>query len=355
MIIHFKKPRHWPDAYLYHWNTTPWAESPAWPGAKMDPEHGDWYRLELPGQETADLVFNDGAGSQTVDLRWRLAEGWCVAGELWDTDPDRLRHFAFPGGKLKALVLSFDDGSEQDRRLIERLDAHGLKGTFHINSGLTEGPGKVHAADIATVYAGHEVSGHSTTHPFLDSLAEERLESEILGDIRALERWVGYPVRGLAYPFGVSHPALERLLPEWGLIYGRLVGDTHDFRLPGNPLLWRPSGHQTQALELSRRFLALAPEEPSLLCVWGHSWEINDHQPGNNWGYIEEFCAVMGRRTDIWYAGAGEVAEYLGAMRAVRFSADGHRVYNPSALPVFLRQGGGIVELAPGKTFDLAP
>ena len=42
----------------------------------------------------------------------------------------------FPGGKRKALTLSYDDGVEQDIRLIDIMKKHGLKGTFNINSGM---------------------------------------------------------------------------------------------------------------------------------------------------------------------------------------------------------------------------
>ena len=41
----------------------------------------------------------------------------------------------FPGGLKRALTLSYDDGVEQDVRLIEIMNRHGLKGTFNLNSG----------------------------------------------------------------------------------------------------------------------------------------------------------------------------------------------------------------------------
>ena len=41
----------------------------------------------------------------------------------------------FPGGKPKALTLSYDDGVEQDVKLIEIAEKYGIKGTFNINSG----------------------------------------------------------------------------------------------------------------------------------------------------------------------------------------------------------------------------
>lgn len=42
----------------------------------------------------------------------------------------------YPGGKFKALTMSYDDGQIHDRRLVEIFNRHGIKGTFHLNSGL---------------------------------------------------------------------------------------------------------------------------------------------------------------------------------------------------------------------------
>ena len=42
----------------------------------------------------------------------------------------------FPEGRHKALTMSYDDGRFADRRLVDTFNRYGLKGTFHINSGL---------------------------------------------------------------------------------------------------------------------------------------------------------------------------------------------------------------------------
>ncbi len=43
----------------------------------------------------------------------------------------------FKDGKSHAVTFSYDDGNiEPDRKLIEKLNAHGAKGTFHLNSRL---------------------------------------------------------------------------------------------------------------------------------------------------------------------------------------------------------------------------
>ena len=50
----------------------------------------------------------------------------------------------FPQGRTKTLTLSYDDGVEQDMRLVEIMNRHGLKGTFNLNSGLYAPEGRVH-------------------------------------------------------------------------------------------------------------------------------------------------------------------------------------------------------------------
>ena len=36
----------------------------------------------------------------------------------------------------KALTFSYDDGNEQDRKLLEILNRYGMKATFNVNTGL---------------------------------------------------------------------------------------------------------------------------------------------------------------------------------------------------------------------------
>ena len=38
-------------------------------------------------------------------------------------------------GKYKAITFSFDDGNQDDVRLVGILNKYGLKGTFNLNSG----------------------------------------------------------------------------------------------------------------------------------------------------------------------------------------------------------------------------
>ena len=54
--------------------------------------------------------------------------------------------YRFPGGLRKAVTLSYDDGVEQDIRLMEILDKHGIRCTFNLNSGCWAKEGTVYPA-----------------------------------------------------------------------------------------------------------------------------------------------------------------------------------------------------------------
>ena len=98
----------------------------------------------------------------------------------------------FPEGKKKALTLSYDDGVEQDIRLIEIMQKHGLKGTFNLNSGLYAPEGTVYPTgtihrrmtkkQVTELYkeSGMEVAVHGLTHPFLEQLPENVCLNEVI-------------------------------------------------------------------------------------------------------------------------------------------------------------------------------
>ena len=71
----------------------------------------------------------------------------------------------FPGGKHKALTLSYDDGKEEDRRLVALFNKYGIKGTFHINAGIKNDPKRIKPEEFAELYKGHEIACHTYTHP----------------------------------------------------------------------------------------------------------------------------------------------------------------------------------------------
>src|SRR5690348_8403293 len=93
----------------------------------------------------------------------------------------------FPQGKHKVLTMSYDDGKVEDRRLIDIFNKNGIKGTFHINSGLFHDVNRIKAEEIKELYKGHEVATHTLTHPTIARSPKEQLVQQVLEDRKNLE------------------------------------------------------------------------------------------------------------------------------------------------------------------------
>ncbi|MDR2535638.1 MAG: polysaccharide deacetylase family protein [Treponema sp.] len=225
----------------------------------------------------------------------------------------------FPDGKMKAITLSYDDGVEQDRKLVEIINRFGIKATFNLNSGIQSNAGsfckkdlvvrRMNIQDLPSLYKGHEIAVHSLTHPHLEQLEGETIQNELEQDKLNLERIFNAKVQGMAYPFGTYNNQVVQAAMCCGLKYARGVVSTHRFSIPQTPLekmTYQPTCHHNEPtlLSLAEQFLALKPDKPQLFYLWGHSYEFEaDH----SWHIIEEFCRLIGGREDIFYAVNAEV------------------------------------------------
>ncbi|OPA73453.1 polysaccharide deacetylase [Paenibacillus selenitireducens] len=258
----------------------------------------------------------------------------------------------FPGGKHKALTMSYDDGRAADRRLIGLFNEHGIKGTFHVNSGLAGQGDRIPLEEMADIFLDHEVSAHTVTHPTMARCSKEQIIEEIIGDRKRLESAVGYSVRGFSYPNGSFNRQIKEMLPFLGIEYARTVESHGDFRMPDDFMEWRPTCHHNgNLLELAETFKGLNKRQYLyLMYVWGHSYEFDRD---NNWGLIESFCETIGGRDDIWYATNMEIADYVNGYRRLRFSASMDFVFNPSYSSIWLEVNGVILEARGGSQTKL--
>lgn len=271
----------------------------------------------------------------------------------------------FPGGKKKALTLSYDDGVEQDIQLIHILNRRGLKGTFNLNSGCypkeeTKFPeGQVHRrlsakrAEALYKNSGHEVAVHTRTHPFLERLPAHVALNELLLDREALEEQFSTIVRGMAYPYGAYNDDVVDLVSKAGLVYGRTVEADASFRLPENWLRIKPTAHHDDAalMDLAQKFVNADPSlDPILFYLWGHSYEFEQN---NNWSVIENFAEYMGGRPDIWYATNIEIYDYLQAYHRLEFSTLTTCVQNPTAYPIWFEANQKQYCIEPGRRLEL--
>ena len=262
----------------------------------------------------------------------------------------------WPGGRPRAVTLSYDDGVVEDRRLVEILNRYGLKGSFHLNSGMLGRENKLAPGEVAALFAGHEISAHSVNHPHLDAVPRGQLAQEMLDDRRALEALAGYPVRGMSYPFGTYSGEIVASLPALGIEYARTVESHGRFHVPENFLLWHPTCHHKHDLaKKTEEFLALAQipwrRPMALLYVWGHSFEF---PKDDNWDVMERFGESIAREeATIWRATNIEIVDYVNAVRRLRVDVEGTRVLNPSAVPVWITWGDAPREIPAGALVSL--
>ena len=281
------------------------------------------------------------------------------------------KHIRFPGNRIKALTLSYDDGVETDYRLIEIMQKNGLKGTFNINSGGLSPEGTVFPAGQAQrvmcesrlvqcyTGSGMEVATHGYTHPYLDRLSPEMCTFEVMADRAKLETLFGGTVRGHAYPFGTYNDTVLDVLRKCGIVYARTCKSTEGFSLPKDPLILNPTCHHDnpRLMDLLDSFLNRKNStDPLLFYLWGHSYEFDGD---NTWNVIENFCAKAGGHDDVWYATNIEIIDYVRACESLITSADGRTLYNPTNTDVAFFFGGsgvrdeGTREIKAGQTIHI--
>ncbi|EHJ00048.1 polysaccharide deacetylase [Clostridium sp. DL-VIII] len=264
----------------------------------------------------------------------------------------------FPNGKFKVLTMSYDDGREPDKKLISLFNRYGIKGTFHLNSGLLKDAPptqndiyglRIPKEEISDLYKGHEISCHTDTHPTISRLPIAHVAKQILEDREKLESIVGYTVRGLSYPNGSYSNEIKAILPSLGIEYGRVVETTGTFDIPEDFLEWKGTCRHgnPNLLKYADDFLALNKKQYLyMFYVWGHSYEF---PRDDNWDIIEKFCEKLGNREDIWYATNIEIVDYLKASDNLQFSMSGEFVYNPNFKSVWISVNGIVYEVPGGK------
>lgn len=260
-------------------------------------------------------------------------------------------YVCFPGGKHKALTMSYDDGKMEDIRLVELFNKHGIKGTFHVNSGKKDAV-RIPMKEYAALYEGHEIACHTLTHPTIARCPITEVVEEVLEDRKRLEALLKKPIRGLSYPNGSYGEEIKKLLPALGIQYSRIVGDSHNFNLPTDYYEWMPTCHHNHnLLEHGKEFVALSKKQYLyLMYVWGHSYEFTRD---NNWEIMEEFCDMTGGRDDIWYCTNIEYVDYMEQAKGLWFGAENTFVYNPYAASIWISVNDTIREIKGGQLTEL--
>lgn len=269
----------------------------------------------------------------------------------------RIKFNLYKDAKKRAFTMSYDDGRIHDLRLIDIFNKYGIKGTFNLNANNIDKEGYVTSADVRERYVGHEVACHGFTHQYFERIPREELIREVLQDRQVLENLTGYPVNGMAYPYGTLSEDVKNELKALGILYARGITRTADFEHANVPpkdfLCWNPTvGHRDPKMfELLDSFFREGRVRPlALFYIWGHSYSFHDD---DNWDLIERICERAGGDPDTWFATNIEIYNYLTALWQLRFNVERTVVYNPTALDLWIEADKKPYKIPAGATVNL--
>lgn len=225
----------------------------------------------------------------------------------------------------KYFVWSFDDGLEQDKRIIEILRSFNMGATFNLNSGLygkEQMIGRIGALgckevpvakfqkqrchllkyvphcripedEVCQVYQGFEIASHTVDHANLTKLKESEIRENVAADVQQLSEKFSQNVIGFAYPFGASNEMTKKVLSGCGIKYARTVGTVKGFDFPKDPLnlpinCWHISKNAMEKLD---SFLS-APEgeEDMLFLMFAHGYEFDFGIAESSWEKFKRIC-----------------------------------------------------------------
>ena len=234
------------------------------------------------------------------------------------------------------VTTSWDDGHPSDERLADLLSRYGIAGTFYVPDRNSEGRPVLDKAAIRRLTGNVEIGGHSIDHVVLHRLAPEELARQVEGNKRWLEDVTGNPVRGFCYVRGRYNSAVTDVVRRAGFEYARTTDNFHTgignepFEIPTTLQLYpHPASDYVKmllrgpSLARARLFLSAVGAGPLVERVrrladhartgdgyfhlWGHSWELDEH---DLWGDLEKTLAHL--------ASLATNADFVTNLEAVR-------------------------------------
>ena len=240
----------------------------------------------------------------------------------------------------KYFAWSFDDGLEQDKKIIRILKKYGMGATFHLNSGLfgdrtyegrignlgmTEMPAdryerqrrhilpyvphfRIPEDEVRQVYEGFEIASHTRNHVKLTRCSESERIREIREDKESLCALFGQEVTGFAFPYGAGAGKSRQALQAAGIQYARLAVSRPTFRFPEDPLAMPLTCWHISAGTMKRvqEFVRMDTEEDLFFLMFGHGYEFDFGTRESNWRKFERICKTVAEAGNIECCSIGE-------------------------------------------------
>lgn len=268
--------------------------------------------------------------------------------------------FVYPNGSRKAISFTIDDGNvPMDRRFLEIVKPHGIKGTFNLCSHIMH---HLTPEGYREFYRGYEIANHSKEHPsllreeWIRPVSDEPFDS-VTADKNMMYRKKGCP--------GLYHYHFERgwrlvadeetyielvrvCTPELEEIFGKgsvsafvwpngdqknervldqikkmgfksirktgRVEDSTHFALPADRSAWSYNADTTNLYSCAEKFRA--EEDDGNLKFFSFGVHSVDFERDGKWQELESFARDFGDRPDeFWYATVGEIFDYEDATK----------------------------------------
>ena len=228
------------------------------------------------------------------------------------------------------VTTSWDDGHRLDRRLADLLAGAGVTGTFYVSPRSVELPPADRLTDgnlRAVAAAGFEIGSHTLTHPHLDRLPPPAARREIRDGRAALEDVLSAPVTSFCYPSGASGPEHPGMVREAGFTLARTIR-RYVVAPPQDPFRLHTSSHASRYRAdayhllgrsrtpaqwltrwrhwdvLARHLFDRARACGGVFHLWGHSWEVDDH---DDWRRLDAFLRFLAAQEDVDFVTNGQL------------------------------------------------
>jgi peptidoglycan/xylan/chitin deacetylase (PgdA/CDA1 family) len=184
------------------------------------------------------------------------------------------------------VVQCWDDGVNDDIRLIEILRKYSAKASFNLNPSLYQNTrhgyyneklqktvDRLALGELSDVYQGFTIANHSMTHPWPTRIPLADWRAEVVDGRKILQDWFQQPVLGFAYPFGDCDLATADVVREAGHVYARVTKNVTPSFPAADPMMLCADCHfyNEQFWDLYAQAKASAG---GVFYFWGHSYEL---------------------------------------------------------------------------------
>jgi peptidoglycan-N-acetylglucosamine deacetylase len=184
------------------------------------------------------------------------------------------------------IVQCWDDGVNDDIRLIEILRKHGCKASFNLNptthhherhGGFNERWKKniqrLARSELNAVYAGFTIANHSMTHLWPTRIPLVQWRAEVYDARKELQDWFQQPILGFVYPFRDFDDATAEIVREAGHVYARTTKNATPCLPTADPMKFHPDCH-FHSPEFWELYEKAKASGCGVFYFWGHSYEL---------------------------------------------------------------------------------